>query len=318
MLVQQPPYYPLEEILCYDDFDNGLNGWVNLTPNLQQNSFDYFPAGEKFTDWGPPMLSSATFSLVGTHGSRNGTYSMKIGSKPVAGPADEQPIKGSMGHALKRLTFMERKLLKCEMWYTFKAEQDRPGIGENDVRAFGFLWDIQDDQNRYFCGARYLNSANGKLQQRWQIVHAENLKEEDWGDMVQSAPGEDPDSSSEKNFVFLKPGVDPQWLGKRYKNGDSDSFMNVPDSYQKLCYNETADKINWHYFSLTVDLEKREYVEMQSVNRKFNLRGIKPTIVDGYPRINFLVNPILWIEADTDRRVFLYVDSVVNSMGKSK
>jgi hypothetical protein len=315
-MINQPPYYPLEEVLFYDDFDQGLNGWVNLTPNLRQDTFDYFPAGKHFTDWGPPMLSSATFGYVGTHGSRNGTYSMKIGTKPVAGPAEEQPIKGSMGHAIKRLTFMERQLLKCEMWYTFKPEQDRPGIGESDVRAFGFFWDIQDDENRFFCGARYINAANGKMQQRWQLFSASEGTDSDWGDMVESAVGEDPNDNNPNNKVYLKRGIDSQWLGKRFENGDGDPFLNIPNGDQKLCFNETVDKINWHYFALTIDLEKKEYVELQSVNKKFNLSGIKPTIVDAYPRINFLVNPILWVETDTNRRAFLYVDSIVNSTGK--
>ena len=92
----------------------------------------------------------------------------------------------------------------------------------------------------------------------------------------------------------------------------------MPDGHQTLCYNETADKINWHYFSLTVDLAKREYVELCSVNKVFNLRGCQPTVVDAYPRINYLLNPVFWIEADTDRRVFLFVDSVVISTGKEE
>ena len=86
----------------------------------------------------------------------------------------------------------------------------------------------------------------------------------------------------------------------------------------ELCYNETADKINWHYFSLTVDLAQREYVELGSVNQVYDLRGCKATAVEAYPRINYLLNPVFWIEADTNRRVFLYVDSVVISTGKGE
>ena len=82
--------------------------------------------------------------------------------------------------------------------------------------------------------------------------------------------------------------------------------------------NETPDKINWHYFALTVDLAKWEYVELCSVNRVFDLRGVKMTLVDPYPRINFLHNPFLWVESDTNRRVFLYVDSIVISTGKEE
>jgi hypothetical protein len=309
-------YEPLSTIMVYDDFDKGLDGWVVLTPNLRNDAIDYFPAQQKFADWGPPMLSSATFGYVGTHGSLSGTYSMKIGTRPVAGRAEEQPVSGSIGHALKRLTFMKKQLLKVEAWYTYKAEQDRPGLGEKDIRAFGFMWDLQDDDKRYFCGVRYMNAANGKMQQRWQYLSASEGTDEEWGAMGQSAPGEDPDGTTGKNKVYLKRGIDPQWLGKRYADGSGDSFKDVPDGRQALCFNETPDKINWHYFSLTVDTAKGEYVELRSVNRVFDLRGCKPTHVDPYPRVNYLQNPVFWIEADTDRRVFLFVDSVCISTGK--
>ncbi len=307
---------PLEQIIFHDDFDEGLQGWVVLTPNLRQDALDYFPAQKRFADWGPPMLSSATFGYVGTHGSISGTYSMKIATRPIAGKPDQQPVPGSIGHAIKRLTFLKRQLLRCELWYTFKAEQDRPGLGENDIRAFGFFWDVQDGEKRYFPGVRYLNAAGGTMQQRWQIFRATEGSDEDWGGMGQSAPGADPEETAGGNRVYLRRGIDSQWLGKRYPDGGGDGFMDVPDGHQKLVYNETIDKINWHYLSLTVDLAKREYVELRSVNRVFDLRGIQPTIVDPYPRIDYLLNPVLWIEAGSNRRVFLYVDSIVNSTGK--
>ncbi|MBD3306197.1 hypothetical protein GF339_07395 [candidate division KSB3 bacterium] len=309
-------YQPLEEILVHDDFDHGLQGWVNLTPNFRQDAMEYFPTLQGYTDWGPPMLSSATFSYVGTHGSLTGTYSMKIGTKPVAGKVTDKPAPGSMGHAIKRFTYLKRQLLKCEAWYTFKAEQDRPGIGEQDIRAFGFMWDIQDDEKRYFCGARYMNAAGGKMQQRWQYLRASEGTDEAWGDVGQSAMGHDADGSADAPKVYLKRGIDPQWRGQRYADGGGDAFQDVPGGHQQLCYNETADKINWHYFALTIDLAKREYVELASVNKVFDLRGCAPTTVEAYPRINYLLNPIFWIEADTQRRVFLFVDSVVISTGK--
>jgi hypothetical protein len=311
-------YDPLEEILFQHDFDNGLCGWVVLSPNFRQDEIDYYPSQKKFADWGPPMLSSATFSYLGTHGSLSGTYCLKIGTRPQAGPPTEQPISGSIGHAIKRFTFMKKQLLRTEMWYTFKAEQDRPGIGENDVRAFGFFWDTQDDEKRCFYGARYVNAAGGKMQQRWQVFSASEGKDEDWGDMGDSAPPEDLDNPNKESRVYLKRGIDSQWLGKRSADGGGEGFMDVPNGKQALCYNETPDKINWHYFALTVDLAKKEYVELKSVNKTFDLRGIKPTMVDPYPRIDYLINPTLWVEADTNHRVFLYVDSIVNSTGKGK
>ena len=195
------------------------------------------------------------------------------------------------------------------MYYTFTAEQNVPGIGEDAIRSFGFFCDSTDSDHRTFFGARYLNCANGVMQQRWQLFKVNEHSKEPWGYVGESAPGDTP---SQK--VTLEPGIDMLWLGKRYPNGSSDGYYDLPDSTQKLCYNETPDKINWHYFSLTVDLDKGEYVELQC-QRRFDLRGIKATRAGRFPRIDWLLNPVVFIESDTSRRVFLYVDSIVNSTG---
>lgn len=304
-------YKPLSKILFSDDFDKGYNGWLNLTPNFRQDKMDYYEAAKGWTSWGPPMLSSATFSYAGTHGSLHGTYSMKVSTRPIANPAEKFPAPGSQGIALKRLTYNESKYLKCEMIYSFTAEQNVPGIGEDAIRAFGFFWDTSDGDQRTFYGARYLNCANGKMQQRWQLLKTNEDSKEPWGYGGESAPGE-----NEHEKISLVRGIDPQWLGKRYSNGSSDGYFDIPNAQQKLCYNETPDKINWHYFSLTVDLKKREYVELCSANKHFNLHGIHATSVPRYPRIDCLLNPVVFIESDSNRRVFLYVDSIVNSVGE--
>ncbi|MEX2381997.1 MAG: DUF6772 family protein, partial [Opitutales bacterium] len=74
------------------------------------------------------------------------------------------------------------------------------------------------------------------------------------------------------------------------------------------------DKINWLYLRLLVDLEKKEYVELQSGSTVFDLRGCRPSLVPAYARIDGLLNPVVWIENDANRRVFLFADSVVVSM----
>jgi hypothetical protein len=312
--VELEKYNPLSRIICYDDFDHGLNGWVPLTPNLKEDEIDYFPSQRRHIDWGAPMLSSATFGYVGTHGSMSGTYSMKVPTRPVAAPSEELPVRGSLGIAIKRLTIPAREPLRIEMYFALKAEQDRPGIGEEDIRAFGFTWDIQDDERRYFCGVRYMNSANGKLQQRWQYLKASEGTDEEWGEMGESAVGSASDRTMGKK-VYIKRGLGGEHLGRRYEDGSGDGFAEIPDSYQPLCYNETIDKINWQYFSFTMDLEKREYLELRCSDKVFDLSGIQPTIVDPYPRINQLLNPLFWVETDTNRRVFLFIDSIVISCG---
>lgn len=84
-------------------------------------------------------------------------------------------------------------------------------------------------------------------------------------------------------------------------------------SFQKLCHNKKTDEINWHCFVPTADLDFGEYFSLESVGKKWNLKGIKATTVPRYPRIDWILNPVVFIESDTSRRVFLYVDSIVNS-----
>lgn len=305
-------YVPLERVICFDDFDSGLNGWVPLSPNFRQDKFDYFPSQRRHIDWGTPMLSNGTFAYLGSHGSAAGTYSMKVPTRPVAAPAEQLPAAGSLGIALKRLTLPKDRFLKFEMMFALKAEQDRPSIGDNDIRAFGFTWDIQDSEKRYFIGVRFMNAANGVTQQRWQYLQASEGTDEEWGELGESAVGHDPDGGPAKK-IFIRRGLGSEHLGKRYSDGSGDGFVDVPGGSQELCYNETADKINWHYMSLTIDLFARQYVSLSCLNKVFDLRGIEATLVDPYPRINQLLNPLLWVESDTNRRAFLFVDSVLIS-----
>ena len=60
-------------------------------------------------------------------------------------------------------------------------------------------------------------------------------------------------------------------------------------------------------------MKRREYVELQSMDRVFDLRGISPTLTPGYTSIDNLINPVFFVETDTDRSVHLFLDSVVYS-----
>jgi hypothetical protein len=247
------------------------------------------------------MLSSATYGLVGTHGSMDGVYSLKLTTRPLAAPYLEKPLPGSLGHAIKRLSIPPwGSKLQFEMWFTYKPEQDRPGFSENDIRAFGFFWDIQDGEHRWMPAVRYLNAMDGELVQRWQYAKAEeNVSPEEW---------------EYGNKGWCVTGIDSQWWGRRHPDGSTAGFRWISGGEQKLCYNESDDKINWLYFRLVMDLGLRQYVELQSGRRIFDLRGLSPTLAEPYANIPDLLNPSLWIEADTDRRVFLYVDSVLISL----
>jgi hypothetical protein len=208
---------------------------------------------------------------------------------------------GSMGIAIKRLSnFDDPEKIQMEAWYAYTPQQDRVGLGEEDIRAFGFFFDLQDTEHRYMCGVRYVNSVNGKMVKKWQYWRvSEGVTGKDWHFGMDNG--------------WQQPGIDSQWYGRRYADGSADGFQWIPDGEQDLLYNETPDKINWLYFRFTFDYRHRKYIEMQSVNRVFNLRGFEPTMSPRYKRINNLVNPVFFVETDANRSVNLFLDSVVYS-----
>lgn len=294
-------FNPLARVITYDDFDRGFNGWMDLTPNFVYDNYESFDSAVDLTSWAPAMLSSGSMRFAASHGSMEGTYSLKLTTGPHAAPHTQPPADGSMGVVIKRLSrFGDPSKIQIEAWYAYTPAQDRVGLGEEDIRAFGFYFDVQDSQYRYMPGVRYVNSLGGKLVKKWQYWKAnEGVASEDWNFGV--------------NNGWCKVGIDNLWYGRRYEDGSSDGYQWVPDGEQDLLYNESPDKLNWLYLRLTVDVQKREYIELQSMDRVFDLRGIQPTLAERYKSIDNLINPIFYLETDTNRSVHLFLDSVLYS-----
>lgn len=49
------------------------------------------------------------------------------------------------------------------------------------------------------------------------------------------------------------------------------------------------------------------------MGRVFDMRGIQPTLVEPYGSIDNLINPVFFVETDTNRSVHLFLDSVLYS-----
>jgi hypothetical protein len=294
-------FNPLARVITYDDFDKGFNGWLDLTPNFVYDNYESFESAVDLTSWAPAMLSSASMRFAASHGSMEGTYSLKLTTAPTGGPPTEPPADGSMGVVIKRLSrFGDPSKIQIEAWYSYTPAQDREGLGEEDIRAFGFYFDVQDGEYRYMPGVRYVNSIGGKPVKRWQYWKASaGVSRADWNFGVENG--------------WCKVGIDNLWYGRRYSDGSADGYQWVPDGEQDLLYNESPDKLNWLYFRLLVDVAKREYVELQSMDTTFDLRGLQPTLSDRYTSIDNLINPIFYVETDTNRSVHLYLDSIVYS-----
>ena len=110
-----------------------------------------------------------------------------------------------MGHAIKRLSrFGDPSKIQIEAWYAYTPAQDRIGLGEEDIRAFGFFFDVQDSEHRYMPGVRYVNSLDGRLVKRWQYYQvADGVTRKDWNFGVEDG--------------WCVPGVDNQWYGRRFE-----------------------------------------------------------------------------------------------------
>ncbi|GAA3650029.1 DUF6772 family protein [Microbacterium marinilacus] len=291
---------PLPRVLVADDFDRGMSGWLDLRPNFVAPGFREHSEDIDLIHWGPTMLSSATFTFGGTHGSAQGTYSLKISSRAAAAPPDQPPAPGSMGLSIKRLAVPPRtRRLRVEALLTYKAEQDRPGLGIDDVRAFGMFVDLQDREFRYMPGVRYVNAVAGRPVRAWQFYSATDATDAEWSYGVDG---------------WHKAGIDPQWFGARQPDGSTAATTWFDEGRQHLIYNESDDKLNWTPLSLTIDLRTRRYEEFRVGGRTLRFpEDAHPTWAPAYDDIEGLLNPVFFVEADTDRRVSLYLDSVVIS-----
>ncbi|MGH8964354.1 MAG: DUF6772 family protein, partial [Actinomycetes bacterium] len=109
-------------------------------------------------------------------------------------------------------------------------------------------------------------------------------------------------------------GIDPQWFGERGEDGSTVATTWFEEGEQHLIYNESDDKLNWTPFSLTIDLARRSYEELRVGSKILRFpEGAHPTLAPAYSDIEGLLNPVFFVEADTDRRVSLFLDSVVVS-----
>ncbi|WP_353114818.1 DUF6772 family protein [Microbacterium sp.] len=291
---------PLPRVLVADDFDRGMSGWLDLRPNFVAPGFREHSTDIDLIHWGPTMLSSATFAYGGTHGSAQGTYSLKISSRANAARADQPPAAGSMGLAIKRLAVPPgARRLRVETLFAYKVEQDRPGLGVDDFRAFGLFVDLQDGEHRYMPGVRYVNAVDGRPVRAWQFYSESDVTDADW---------------SYGTDGWHKAGIDPQWFGERRSDGSTVATTWFEHGEQHLIYNESDDKLNWTPLSLTIDLLNRSYEEFRVGGRVHSFpEGARPTLAPAYNDIEGLLNPVFFVEADTDRRVSLFLDSVLVS-----
>jgi len=270
---QLSKFDPLPRIILYDDFDNGLEGWTGLIGNYEDTLDSVLPG---YRDLRPPMLSNATMWDTGSAGALDGVYSMKLATRPEA---------GGMGVGIKRVTWRHAGPIQFEAYVTFKPEASELRLSELDVRAFGVLFDLQNEKERVMPHLRYLNALEGEPVGRWQ---------------------------------YKKDRVPLETIGATGKTQShfhlsSDGWLDLPAEPQALCYNEIATKQNWHYIRIGFDLASMTYTSFQCNDREYDVSNISPMVIPAMANLWCMLNVAFWIETDLDKRAFLFVDSVTLS-----
>ena len=266
-------FSPLSRIITFDDFDTGLNGWTNLIGNYEGSLGSMLP---EYRDLRGPMLSNHTMWDTGSAGAWDGTYAMKLATRPKT---------GSLSVAVKRLTWRELGKIQLEAYVTFKPEATEMALSELDVRAFGLVFDLQDSENRVMPHLRYLNAEGGNAVARWQYKQQRESLEDIGG------------SGKTKSHFHLS----------------GDGWENLPGDPQPLCYNEIATKQNWHYMRSTFDLGEMAFLGFQLNDRIYDVSGIAPMVMPAMANLWCMLNIVFFVETDIDKRAFLNVDSVLVS-----
>jgi hypothetical protein len=286
-------YNPLSRILCFDDFDDGVNGWTELVGNHDGNLDNIQPDRRDFR---PPQISNLTFFDMGSHGAMSGNYALKVATRP-------KPFH--MAVAAKRLTWAGMGRVQLETYLTFKAEatfgrESRGGRAydgnyhpsEADFGSFTLSNDVSESPSgpRYHCVLRYVNTDHeGNLVQKWYSA-------------TSSSP-------STKALVAGEVLSVPDFHVR-----NPDDWREIPDSYMPMCYNEVPTKVNWHYIRWQWDLKTRRNVELQINDTVLDLRDVPvPVYPDPYWGLNRLLNFALDVRTHTDVRNFLYMDSILIS-----
>lgn len=272
-------FNPLRRIISFNDFDQSLHGWTGLIGNYEDSLDSLLPA---YRDLRPPMLSNLSMWDTGTAGSMNGTYALKLATRPQA---------GAMAVAVKRLTFRRLGPIRLEAYFSFKPEATELRLSESDVRAVGVLFDLQDVDRpagapqRVMPHIRYLNALDDAFVGRWQYKKERVTLHNIGG------------SGKTQSHFHLAP----------------EGWLDLPDGDQLLCYNEIATKMNWHYLRLDFDLAAMTYLRFQCNDRVFDLAGVEPMRMPAMANLWCMLNLAVWVETDRDKRAFLYLDSALLS-----
>jgi len=266
---------PLPRIVCLDDFDRGFCGWAQHMGNYEGSLDTVLPGYAQMTQ---PMLSTLPGWDFGSHGSVDGGYALRVQTRPR---------RGARSAAVKRLTFRRAGPVRLEFWFTFKPEATELRLSETDVRAVGLLFDLQSGDvdpspERVMPHLRFHNARDGRHVQHWQF----------------------------------KRRIEPAHaLGESGKTASHDhladeGWEDLPGGGQRLCYNEIATKVNWHYGRVDLDLDGFRVTGFRVNDRVFDMAAFEPMRMPAWRNLWCMLNVAFFVETDVDKRAWLALDSV--------
>ncbi|MCX2721573.1 DUF6772 family protein [Roseibium salinum] len=266
---------PLARIISHNRFSTGHGGWSQLVGNYEDDLDSMLPGYAQHTS---PMLSTLAHWEAGSHGGYDSSYALKIATRPR---------KGAQNVAIKRLTFRKRCPIRFETYFTFKPEATDLKLGETDVRSVGLLFDLQGGDSdahaqRVMPHLRFLNALDGEHVQKWQFKR--------------------------QSTEFRPLGTSDKTLSHYHLSPDG--WEDLPGGNQRLCYNEIPTKVNWTYLRFDFDLASMQALAFQCNDRIFDMSDFDSIRMPAMKNLWCMLNFALFAETDTDKRAFLYVDSV--------
>jgi len=280
---------PLERILYLDDFDAGTQGWTAHIGNYEGSLDTLRP---QYADLRPAMLSNLTTWDVGSAGSMQGTYALKLATRPTP---------GHMAILIKRQTWRALEDLRIESYLAYKPEASELSLGDTDVRALGIGLDLQDeavrwmpqyrlqiaDQGRPAAGSRTQQDSRSGPRGKWQ--HRRDTSD------------------------FAKIGESGATVSHWHLADEG--WQDVPGGEQALCYNEIPSKVNWVYVRLDLSLKERRVTRLQCNDLVIDDSPLAYIEVPAMPNLHGMLNLFFWVQTDVAKRSFLYLDSVLVSSG---
>ena len=79
---------------------------------------------------------------------------------------------------------------------------------------------------------------------------------------------------------------------------------------RRLCYNEIPTKVNWHYIRFDFDLATMKATGFRCNDRVFDVLNFNSLRLPAMKNLWCMLNLAFFCETDTDKRAFLYFDSV--------